>query len=223
MRLRKRESPDDIIAESQRLQRDVSNEARLARVALTENGVARFPEHAGVRLQYASALGQTDKDRAASEALRAVSLDKACDPVLLTLAAILLLHLGEHAAARSCVERAASTEPTNVVIVNQLSVLGREIALAEGDYESWERFLKAAHEADPGHEDYALQLAAVIIATSDGARLPEALAVIERTLKTEPSGDPGCRESRAELEQQRKLYQALLDDPTGGQGSQRTG
>jgi tetratricopeptide (TPR) repeat protein len=212
MRRRRRESPQDIIAESQRLLHDASGKGRRARLALTEQALARFPEHAFIRLEYASALGQFDRDRAATEALRAVALDRTADAVLLTRAAMLLLSLGELAAARSCVEQAHRTGPTNLVIVNQLTTLRGELALAEGDHESWERFLKAAHEAEPENEDHTLNLAAQIVVASNGARLAEAIEVVEQTLRTRPSPDPRSVEKRATLEGRRKEYAAFLED-----------
>jgi len=219
MRRRKRESPDDVVAESQRLLRDASDEGKRARRALTEQAVAQFPKHALIRLEYASAMSHFDKDRAAAVALGAVALDTTTDVVLLTRAAMLLLSLGELAATRSCIDQAVLTQPANPVIVNQLAVVRGELALAEGDYESWERCLKAAHDRYPADATYALRLADAIIVNSEGARLPDALAVIEHALEAEPSEDAESRESRADLERQRERYRAVLSEATGRRGT----
>jgi tetratricopeptide (TPR) repeat protein len=216
MRRRSRESPQDIVAETQRLMRDPSADGKQARLALTERAVATFPEHPLIRLEYASAVSHFDKELAAAEALRAVSLDPLPEAMLLTRAAMLLVSLGEFAATRSCIDRAARTEPTNAVIVNQLCALRRELALAEEDYASWERLLRVAHQADPSNEECAIQLAGAINVNSHGARLAEALAVIEQTLRVAPSGDSRSAEWRAELEQRRSEFKAVLDSMGGG-------
>jgi len=215
MRLRKRESAADAVAEAQRAWREENRDAHLACV---ERSVARFPEDAAVRLEYAAALLGRDPERAASEALRAVALDTVPDAARLTRAAGLLLSVDETAAARSCVEQAASTHSTNVVIVNQLAALRGRIAAREQDYESAEHFLAIAHEADPADEFFARDLAAVIIARTDrGVRLHDALAVLDRTLGLASDQSQVRLEGREILEQQRAQIQSVLSELSQGQ------
>ena len=156
MRLRNREAAKDAVAVAQRVLREGDPAAYLA---CTERAVARFPDDAGVRLEYASALLVVNPERAAREALQAVGLDRTPDAVRLTRAALLLLSLGETDAARLCAERAAAAGTTNVVVVNQIAAVRGEIAAREQDYGSAEKYLRIAHEADPSNPLFARDLA----------------------------------------------------------------
>ena len=220
MRVRSRESAMDAVAEAQRALREGDGDAH---VACAERALGRFPEDAGVRLEYASALLARDPDLAASEALRAVGLDAVPDAARLTRAAGLLFSLGETAAARWCVEQAATAGPTNVVIVNQLAALRGQIAAREQDYSSAEHFLRVAHEADPSNPFFACDLARVILVSKDhDARLQDALDVIDRTLTLAPDHSYATLEGRKILEQLRAQIRSVLDEPSRDQPSPGT-
>ena len=185
MRLGNRESAVTALAEAQRLLTAGTTEGYLT---FTERAVTRFPRDPALRLEYAAALCHAGRDEAPAEALRAVGLDEAGDPARLTRAANLLVHLGEVEAARACADRAAQARPTNVVIVNRLAATRGLIAARQGDYESAEAFLRAAHEADPTDAFAARDLALVIARDgADAVRFAEALAVIDRTLTRTPA------------------------------------
>jgi tetratricopeptide (TPR) repeat protein len=212
MRLRNREAAKDAVAVAQRVLREGDPAAYLA---CTERAVARFPDDAGVRLEYASALLDSNPERAAREALQAVGLDRTPDAVRLTRAALLLLPLGETDAARSCAERAAAAGPTNVVVVNQIAAVRGEIAAREQDYGSAEKYLRIAHEADPSNALFARDLARVILASDDqDHRATDAMAIIDRTLTLAPNQSHAEREGRRLLEQLRvQVRSGLTDGP----------
>jgi tetratricopeptide (TPR) repeat protein len=211
MRLGNRESAVTALAEAQRLLTAGTTEEYLA---FTERAVTRFPRDPALRLEYAAALCHAGRDEAPAEALRAVGLDEAGDPARLTRAANLLVHLGEVEAARACADRAAQARPTNVVIVNRLAATRGLIAARQGDYESAEAFLRAAHEADPTDAFAARDLALVI--ARDGAspiRFAEALAVIDRTLTRTPASQGEADGlARGILRQARERINEELDE-----------
>ncbi len=211
MRLGNRESAAEALAEAQRLLRTGTTEEYLA---FTERAVTRFPRDPALRLEYAAALCHAGRDEAPAEALRAVGLDEAGDPARLTRVANLLVHLGEVEAARSCADRAALAGPTNVVIVNRLAATRGLIAARQGDYESAETFLRAAHEADPADAFAARDLALVIARVgAHGIRFAEALAVIDRTLtRTSTSQGEADGLARGILRQARERIQEDLDE-----------
>jgi tetratricopeptide (TPR) repeat protein len=123
------------------------------------------------------------------------------------------LNVGDLEAARSWVERAISTRPTNPAIVNELSYIRGRIASAEGDYDSAETLLRAAHEADPADAHYARDLAVTISRIRDRRiRWPQALEVIDRTLATPTPPNSGSEKSRVTLRRMRADLQELLDD-----------
>jgi tetratricopeptide (TPR) repeat protein len=201
MRFRNRESATDAVAEAQQALREGDGNAYLA---CTERAVTRFPDDSGVRLEYATALLDSDPGRAGSEALRAVGLERAPEAARLTRAAGLLLSLGETEAARSCAEQAANAGPTNVVIVNRIAAVRGEIAARERDYGSAEHYLRVAHEADPSNPFFALDLARVILASNDHRpRHQDAVEVIDRTLTLACDQSLADREGRRLLEQLR--------------------
>ncbi len=210
MRLGRRETATEAVLEAQRRQREGDPAARLA---FTEVSVRRFPKDAAVRLEHAHALASAAPDRAAGEALRAVALERAPDPARLTRAARLLLVLGEPLAAGTCIERAELAGPTNVVIRNELSALRGAVAAREGDLESAELLLAAAHHSDRTNELYARDLATAIIVRSDGRRLADALAVLDETLATQPAEGALYEHARTMLADQRAELQSALEQP----------
>ena len=164
-------------------------------LAYTERAAARFPRSAAVRLEYATAVGAFDPERARAEALEIAALEFDHElerAALLVRAARLLLDLGDPTGASLLAARAAEPAPSFVMIVNELTGLRGAIAAAIGDDATAESELLGAHAADPIHSVFARDLAEFLLARG---RPEEALAVIERTLATPER--PGIFQSRA--------------------------
>ena len=87
-------------------------EVRDERLALTETRVNELPSDPGLRMQHAAALARSQPREAAAEALRAVQLDEAGEPMILLGAALVLVGVRELDAARSCAARAVQAAPT---------------------------------------------------------------------------------------------------------------
>jgi Flp pilus assembly protein TadD len=211
--LLRRETPTEAVAEAKRLMFEGTQEERLA---FTQSAVSRFSDHAGVRLEFAYALRAGEDERARSEALKAIELERSGDTVLLARAAALLFGLGEVRAARECIERARLAQPTNLVVMNRLNHVEGQIALAGKDYAGAERLLRQAHDGDPADGFIAWDLAVLIASREGGSRPAEALAVIDETLLTIPqSGSDGVR-AREILLARRETIQKLVGNSTNG-------
>ncbi len=209
MKLLSRESAADALAELERLRADGSKEGYSE---FAERAVERFPKDARIRLECAVALADGKRDEAVAHALRVPDLDKSADPALLARTAHLLLILGELAGARTCAETAILAGPTNVVIVNKLTAIKGVVAAREGDYESAERHLRAAYEADPTDESCARELAVVIAGRpGKGVRYAEAIAVLDRTLATPLAPASNSAAERATLKVLRTKLQGHLE------------
>lgn len=190
----RRQTAAEAVTEAKRLLFEGTQEERLA---FTESAVSRFPDHAGVRLEFAYALRVGEDQRARSEALKSIELERSGDTMLLARAADLLFGLGDVQAARECVERARLAQPTNLVVMNKLNHVEGQIALADKDYAEAERLLRRAHDGDPADGFIAWDLAVVIASREGGSRHAEALAVIDETLLTAPqSSSSGARAGR---------------------------
>jgi tetratricopeptide (TPR) repeat protein len=203
----RRETPDQAVAEAQRLLRGTQDEY----LAFTERAVQRFPHDAGVRLEFATALAGSGDDRAPREALQYVALEDADDTRRLARAGSLLLDLGHVEAARSCVERAIAIGPsgwTAVVVLIKLNHVRGLIAIKDNDRERAESFLYLAHNGDPANEFIARDLTLLLISNpTDG--LDRATAVVDRTLKTAPRTHPGQQAARQMLHRVRAHIDTL--------------
>ncbi len=110
---------DETVNLAHRFLRKRRNQANLV---LLERGVERFPDHAEIRLLYATALMQYQPERVAWEAASAVALDSH-DADRLVRAAWLLYALDETDAARSYAERAQTLAPVGFALTDDLREL----------------------------------------------------------------------------------------------------
>jgi Flp pilus assembly protein TadD len=176
MRLGRRQSVADERKKARELLMDGNVAAHLS---FTAKAADRFPDDADLRLEHAVALQECEPERARSEALEAVRLADAGDPVLLTRAAGLLLALGDVANAKVCTDAAVQVGSANELVASKLSSVQGQIAVRQGEVQVAEMHLRAAHEADPLNAFYARDLAAVI---ATAGRFGEALSVIDQAM-----------------------------------------
>jgi thioredoxin-like negative regulator of GroEL len=183
--------------------------------SFTERAVARYPDDAALRLEYATALAIHEPEQSRAEALKVAELATENElerAALVVRAARLLLELGDTEGARSLADLLAGFAQWQVMIRNELTGLRGAIAASTGDPDHAEQQLRAAHRADPIHSVFAFDLAELFAARG---RREEALVVIERTLSTPER--PGFFEARAgrRLERLREELQTRSADSNG--------
>jgi Flp pilus assembly protein TadD len=125
------------------------------------DAVDRFPDDPDVALGYGAALWVDDPATAEVHVRRAVALAPE-DPATLARAAQLLLFHEDLDMVRDLVERAGRAAPPDWVLAAQMHHMRGIVAWREGDYETAERELRAAFEAEPDFMTHGRDLAALL-------------------------------------------------------------
>ncbi len=199
MRLRRSQSAKAALAEARRLSSEANGEDYLT---FMQEAAPRFPEDPRFAILNALALRASRPEDARAEALRAVRLDRAGDPLLLSWAAEVLLGSGDVWAAHECAERAMRAGTTDPALIHSLAHIRGCIAAQRKENDTAEDLLRQAHEGEPADDEYGLNLARFLFSSERG--ISEALEILDRALAQPEKPEKAQEQIRPKLTELRK-------------------